>query len=224
MADDYKNLDGYYKDADLGLGCGVPTEFALMQEGHTVLDLGSGAGNDVFVARRQVGENGKVFGIDMTDEMIEKARQNAVKLGYDNVEFVKGEIENMPLNNNLVDVVISNCVLNLVPDKDKAFSEIYRVMKPGGHFSISDIVLKGFLPDNVKMVAEMYAGCISGALQMEDYIGIVEKTGFKNIKVQKSKKIQIEDEVLNKFMSKEEIDAYRSKEVGVLSITLYAEK
>lgn len=164
MADEYKSLKGYNPDADLGLGCGLPTQFAKIKKGDTVVDLGSGAGNDCFVARAETGETGRVIGIDMTPAMVEKAKANAAKLGFSNVEFHLAEIENMPLNDNTADVVVSNCVLNLVPNKVNAFREVYRILKPGGHFSISDIVLTGELPVQMKAAATMYAGCVSGAV------------------------------------------------------------
>lgn len=168
MADDYTKLDGYVADADLGLGCGLPTEFAKIKLGDTVVDLGSGAGNDAFVARSIVGEHGKVIGIDFTDNMIEKAKINAEKLGYANVEFRQGDIENMPLGGNIADVVVSNCVLNLVPNKKQAFAETFRILKKGGHFSVSDIVLVGDLPEGLQKSAEMYAGCVAGAIQKDE--------------------------------------------------------
>ena len=174
MQDEYNHLEGYVAEADLGLGCGVPTEYAGIKKGDTVVDLGSGAGNDVFIARAIVEDEGKVIGLDMTEEMIEKANKNKEKLGYDNVEFKFGDIEAMPFENDLADVVVSNCVLNLVPDKHKAFSEIYRVLKPGAHFCVSDIVLKGELPAGVKKSAEMYAGCVAGALQQDEYLRIIK--------------------------------------------------
>ncbi|MBP6184156.1 MAG: arsenite methyltransferase, partial [Saprospiraceae bacterium] len=170
FSDDYSNLKGYQPDADLGLGCGLPTEFALIKKGDTVVDLGSGAGNDCFVARSLTGESGKVIGLDMTDAMVTKAWENADKLGFTNVEFRKGDIEQMPIGGNRADVVISNCVLNLVPDKQKAFSEIFRILKPGGHFSISDVVIEGSMPMELQEAAEMYAGCVSGAIQKEVYL------------------------------------------------------
>jgi SAM-dependent methyltransferase len=189
MADDYTRLEGYNPDADLGLGCGIPTQFAQIKEGYTVVDLGSGAGNDAFVARRLAGEKGKVIGIDFTEAMITKARDNAEKLQMNNVEFRLGDIEDMPLTSNKADVVLSNCVLNLVPNKHKVFSEIFRVLKPGAHFSISDIVLTGELPSKLKKAAEMYAGCVAGAIQKKDYLDIIAEAGFTNIKLQKEKKI-----------------------------------
>jgi len=224
FADDYSKLKGYNPDADLGLGCGLPTEFALINEGDTVIDLGSGAGNDAFVARAIAGEKGKVIGIDFTREMIDKARANADKLGFNNVEFRFGDIEKMPVTANKADVIISNCVLNLVPDKVKAFKEIYRVLKPGGHFSVSDIVATGELPDSIKSGAELYAGCVSGAIRKDEYLGIIEDTGFVNIKVQKEKIINIPDEIYGKFISAEELGEFRKSGVNLVSVTVYADK
>src|SRR5215203_7263983 len=160
MADDYTKLEGYNPDADLALGCGLPTQFAKIKKGDVVIDLGSGAGNDAFIARHETGETGRVIGIDFTPAMIEKARQNADVRGYNNVEFRQGDIEKMPVTSNVADVIVSNCVLNLVPNKDGVFKEIFRALKPGGHFSISDIVLEGQLPENIHNAAEMYAGCV----------------------------------------------------------------
>lgn len=224
FAEDYSSQQGYSKDADLGLGCGLPTAFARINEGDTVLDLGSGAGNDVFIARSYVGDTGKVIGLDMTDAMIEKANENNQKLGYDNVEFILGDIENIPLEGDSVKVVLSNCVLNLVPDKEKAFSEIYRVLKPDGHFSISDIVIKGELPEKIKKAGEMYAGCVSGAVDKDDYIGMIEAAGFKNIKIEKDKQIILPDSIVLEYLNDEEADILRSGKTGIFSITVYAEK
>jgi SAM-dependent methyltransferase len=224
FSEDYNKLEGYNPDADLGLGCGIPTEFAQIKPGDTVIDLGSGAGNDCFVARALAGEKGLVIGVDFTEAMIEKARDNADKLGYNNVEFRYGDIEKLPIAMNKADVVISNCVLNLVPDKVKAFYEIYRVLKIGGHLSVSDVVLKGKLPHKIKEAADMYAGCVSGAIQMEDYLQIIEDSGFVNIKVQKEKLISLPDEILLKYMNPHEVDAYNQSGVGIYSITVYAEK
>lgn len=224
MADDYSKLEGYNPDADLGLGCGLPTEFARMKEGDTVIDLGSGAGNDAFIARRVVGEKGKVIGIDFTEAMIARARANAEKLGLHNVEFRQGDIEDMPVTANKADVIVSNCVLNLVPNKHKVFGEVYRVLKPGGHFSISDIVLEGELPARWKEVAELYAGCVSGAIQKSEYLGIIEEAGFKNITLQKDKTIVIPDEILASYLSAEEIAEYKRGSTRITSITVFAEK
>jgi arsenite methyltransferase len=224
MSDNYADLKGYNPDADLGLGCGLPTEFAKIKEGDTVIDLGSGAGNDVFIARSVVGEKGKVIGIDFTEAMIEKARTNAEKLGFNNVEFRQGDIEDMPVTSNKADVIVSNCVLNLVPNKHKVFSEIFRVLKPGGHFSISDIVIEGELPGKWKQITEMYVGCVSGAIQKEEYLGIIEEAGFKNISLQKDKTIIIPDEILSEYLSREEIEEYKKSKIRITSITVYAEK
>lgn len=224
MADDYTRLEGYNPDADLGLGCGQPTEFAKIEVGDTVIDLGSGAGNDAFVARKIAGDKGKIIGIDFTDAMIARARENAEKLGLNNVEFRQGDIEDMPVTSNKADVIVSNCVLNLVPNKHKVFSEVYRVLKPGGHFSISDIVLEGELPAKWKEVAELYAGCVSGAIQKSEYLGIIKEAGFKNISLQKDKTIVIPDEILASYLSAEEIIEYKNGKTRITSITVYAEK
>lgn len=224
MSDDYTKLDGYNADADLGLGCGLPTEFAKIKEGDTVIDLGSGAGNDAFIARKLVGEKGKVIGIDFTAAMIAKARANAEKVGFNNVEFRQGDIDEMPVTSNKADVIVSNCVLNLVPNKHKVFSEIFRVLKPGAHFSISDIVLEGELPAKWREVAEFYAGCISGAIQKNDYLAIIKEAGFTNITLQKNKPIIIPDEILVNYLNAEEIVLYKSSSTKITSITVYAEK
>ena len=224
MTDDYDHLEGYNPDADLKLGCGLPTEFAKIKKGDYVVDLGSGAGNDCFVARAETGESGKVVGIDFTPEMIEKARNNADKLGLNNVEFRLGDIENIPLMSNVADVVVSNCVMNLVPNKPKAFAEVQRILKPTGHFSISDIVLVGDLPEKIKNAAEMYAGCVASAIQMEDYLKIIENSGFKNITLQKKKPIIVPDDILKNYLNEEEIQQYKDSTTRIYSITVYAEK
>lgn len=224
MADEYSHLEGYNPDADLGLGCGLPTAFAQIKEGDTVVDLGSGAGNDAFIARRIVGASGKVIGIDFTPEMIAKARENAEKLGFNNIEFRQGDIEDIPLTSNKADVVVSNCVLNLVPNKHKVFSEVYRICKPGGHFSISDIVLEGFLPETWKQVAELHAGCVAGAIQKEEYLSIIREAGFTNVVIQKEKEIHLPDAILANYLSQEEIAAYKNGHSKIKSITVYADK
>jgi ubiquinone/menaquinone biosynthesis C-methylase UbiE len=224
MSEDYSNIEGYIPDADLSLGCGLPTEFALIKAGDTVVDLGSGAGNDVFIARTVAGDKGKVIGIDFTEEMIEKANLNKEKLGYENVEFIYGDIEYLPLNVDTADVVVSNCVLNLVPDKNKAFSEIFRILKPGGHFSISDIVTTGELPESIKKVAELYAGCVSGAITKDEYLGIIEKAGFRNIKMQKERVIEIPNHIYLKYISKEELTEIKKTGLKLISVNVYAEK
>lgn len=224
MSDEYTHLQGYVPEADLNLGCGLPTQFAGIKEGDTVVDLGSGAGNDVFIARSIAGEKGKVIGIDMTPEMIAKANKNKEKLGFKNVEFYLGEIEDMPLEDNTADVVVSNCVLNLVPDKKKAFSGMYRIIKPGGHFCVSDIVLKGELPESLRESAAMYAGCVAGALQQEDYLGKVAEAGFTDIEIKKSKIIDLPLETLVRFMSEEDAKTYQTGEKGIFSITVVGYK
>ncbi len=224
MSDDYTQIDGYNADADLGLGCGLPTQYAKIKEGNTVVDLGSGAGNDCFVARAATGVNGKVIGIDFTPAMIAKARINAAKLGFDNVQFREGDIDDMPLASEIADVIVSNCVLNLVPNKDGVFKEIFRVLKQGGHFSISDVVLVGQLPDALRKDAEMYAGCVSGAIQKEVYLELIKSNGFVNIQIQKEKAIVIPDDILINYLNQAEIADFKNGQTGIFSITVYAEK
>jgi len=224
FSENYSRIKGYNPDADLGLGCGLPTEFAKIKKGDTVVDLGSGAGNDCFVARAETGENGKVVGIDFTNEMVEKARENAAKLGFANVEFIKGDIENIPLESSSAEVVVSNCVLNLVPDKQKAFSEIYRILKSGGHFSISDVVLVGELPKKLREAAALYAGCVSGAIQKSEYINIIRSAGFSNISIQKEKQISIPDIILLDFLNFEELKNFKKSNTGIFSITVFGKK
>lgn len=224
MSEDYTKLQGYNADADLGLGCGLPTQFAQIKKGDTVIDLGSGAGNDCFIARSETGDTGKVIGIDFTEAMISKARENADKLGFNNVEFRLGDIEHMPVTANAADVIVSNCVLNLVPDKNAVIKDIYRVLKPGGHFSISDIVLTGSLPEKIRTAAEMYAGCVSGAIQKEEYLELISKNGFVNIIVQKEKAIIIPDDILSNYLSADEINEFKNGNGAIVSVTVYAEK
>lgn len=224
MSDDYTKMEGYNPDADLGLGCGLPTQFAKIKKGDTVIDLGSGAGNDCFIARSEAGEEGKIIGIDFTTAMIDKARANAEKLGFNNVEFRQGDIEKMPVTANVADVIVSNCVLNLVPNKDGVFKEIYRVLKPGGHFSISDVVLVGNLPDALRKDAEMYAGCVSGAIQKEVYLELINANGFANVTLQKEKPIIIPDDILKNYLNEEQVANFKTGNTGIFSITVYAEK
>lgn len=224
MSDDYTALNGYNADADLGLGCGLPTRFAKIKKGDVVIDLGSGAGNDCFIARADTGETGKVIGIDFTPAMISKARANAEKLSFHNVEFRQGDIENMPVSAGVANVVVSNCVLNLVPNKDAVMKDIYRVLKPGGHFSISDVVLVGALPDALRRDAEMYAGCVAGAIQKDVYMELIEHNGFKNVVIQKEKLIVIPDDILKNYLNEEQLDSFKKGSTGIFSITVYAEK
>jgi arsenite methyltransferase len=224
MSDDYTTLEGYNADADLGLGCGLPTQFARIKKGDVVVDLGSGAGNDCFIARHETGETGKVIGIDFTPAMVDKARANAEVRGFNNVEFRQGDIERMPISANVADVIVSNCVLNLVPNKNGVFQEIYRVLKPGGHFSISDVVLIGTLPDGLRKDAEMYAGCVAGAIQKQVYLELIHANGFENVSIQKEKAIVIPDDILKNYLSQDEIHSFKSGDTGIFSITVFAQK
>jgi SAM-dependent methyltransferase len=206
---DYGSLDvPVMPEANLGLGCGLPTGFAAIQEGETVLDLGSGAGVDVFIAARQVGPAGKVIGVDMTPEMIWRARQNALQGGYSNVDFRLGEIEAMPVEPDSVDIVISNCVVNLVPDKRRAFGEIYRVLKTGGRIAISDVVSYGQIPAAIRQDAEAWAGCISGAVDQDEYLEIIRAAGLSNVRI----------------AQKVDYDAYKNDGYGFASVTVLGEK
>jgi SAM-dependent methyltransferase len=224
MSDDYTTLEGYNADADLGLGCGLPTQFARIKKGDVVVDLGSGAGNDCFIARHETGETGKVLGIDFTPAMVDKARANAEVRGFNNVEFRQGDIEHMPISANVADVIVSNCVLNLVPNKNAVFQEIYRVLKPGGHFSISDVVLVGALPEGLRKDAEMYAGCVAGAIQKQVYMELINANGFENITIQKEKAIVIPDDILKNYLSADEIISFKTGDTGIFSITVFAQK
>ncbi len=225
MALDYDKVEGHFEEADLGLGCGIPTDNAQIKAGDVVIDLGSGAGNDVFIARQLVGESGKVIGVDMTEEMHELALKNKAKLGYTNVDFILNDIEDMKdVKDNTANVVISNCVLNLVPDKKSIFAEIHRVLKMDGHFNISDIVYKGDLPDVIKDVADLHAGCISGASEKGAYLGFVKEVGFKDITVKSEREIILSDDLLLNHISAEELKKFRNSETGIFSVTVYAKK
>ncbi len=224
MREDYNALKGYNPDADLGLGCGLPTQFARIKKGDTVIDLGSGAGNDCFIARAETGGDGKVIGIDFTPPMIEKARANAQKLSYFNVEFRQGDIEKMPVSANTADVIVSNCVLNLVPDKNEVFKETFRVLKPGGHFSISDVVLIGQLPESLRKDAEMYAGCVSGAIQKDVYLELIKANGFSSITLQKEKPVNVPNDILRNYLNEKQLADFKAGSTGIFSITVYAEK
>jgi len=224
IGDAYDGVPGYVAEADLGLGCGLPVEHAGLEPGLTVLDLGSGAGLDAFVARSVVGDQGQVIGVDMTAEMISRARSNAQKSGFGNVEFRLGEIEHLPVLSNSIDVVISNCVLNLVPDKAAAFAEIYRVLKPGGHFCISDIVASRELPEWVKGIAEAYAGCVSGAMPREDYLEVIRKSGFDRIAVAAERRIEVPSDLLARSLTDRQRDEAERTDLHVLSVTVTAFK
>lgn len=224
IGDAYDGVEGYVADADLGLSCGVPVDHAGLKAGHTVLDLGSGAGLDVFIARNEVGESGHVIGVDMTPEMILKSRQNSESSGFDNVEFRLGEIEHLPVRSDSIDVVISNCVLNLVPDKQRAFAEIHRVLKPGGHFCISDIVSSAQLPEWLQGVADAYAGCVAGALPKEVYLQTIHDTGFRQVEIAAERLIDIPTEYLSATLNMEQREEVLSKHLRIMSATVTGTK
>lgn len=224
VGDAYDEVGGYIKDADLGLGCGLPTEFAGIKPGDTVVDLGSGAGNDAFIARRETGDNGRVIGIDMAEDMLRRANENVSKLGFNNVEFRLGDIEDVPLADGIADVVVSNCVMNLVPDKQKAYSETFRILKPGGHFSISDIVLIGSLPSQLKDAAELYVGCVSGAVDKSEYLDVIKQAGFTNLQIQKERRIDLSDDILDQYLDPTQKIQFLDSEVGIYSLTVSAQK
>jgi SAM-dependent methyltransferase len=224
IGDAYDGVGGYVADADLGLGCGLPVEHAGLAPGQTVLDLGAGAGLDAFIARRTVGAEGLVIGVDMTAEMVAKARENARKSGFENVDFRLGEIEHLPVRSNSVDVVISNCVLNLVPDKNRAFAEIFRVLKPGGHFCISDIVSSRELPDWVKGIAEAYAGCVSGAIPKQNYLGIIQEAGFAGVEVATERRIEVPAELIARSLTAQQRETAEKTDLHVMSVTVTARK
>ncbi len=224
MTESYEDIAGYHPDADLRLGCGLPTAFAKIKAGDVVVDLGSGAGNDCFVARHETGETGKVIGIDFSEAMLNKARENADRRGFNNVEFRLGDIENIPIAANTADVIVSNCVLNLVPNKWAVIQDIYRVLKPGGHFSISDIVLVGEIGDALRTQAELYVGCVTGAIQRSEYLEIINACGFVNMQIQKEKQIHLPKDILEKYVGDADMQAFLSGEIGVYSISVYAEK
>ena len=223
FSEDYSSLNGYCKTADLGVGCGIPTQSISIKEGDTVLDLGSGAGNDCFIARKLVGEKGKVIGLDFTPNMLLKAWENLDKMGYNNVEFRFGDIENMPISDSIIDCVISNCVINLVPNKEKAFSEIYRVLKPNGIFSVSDVVLSKNVSDKIRNQIDLYAGCVSGAISKDDYFEIIKKAGF-SFDIKKEKEIELKKENLVKLLSEEDANEFIENDIHIYSITIVGKK
>jgi ubiquinone/menaquinone biosynthesis C-methylase UbiE len=216
--------------ANLGLGCGNPSALAGLKEGETVLDLGSGAGLDCFLAAKRVGESGKVIGIDMTPEMVEKARENATKGDFKNVEFRLGEIENLPAADNSVDIIVSNCVINLSPDKQRVFNEAFRVLKPGGRLMISDIVLLKELPDLIKNSVEAYIGCLSGAIKKGEYLQMIKKAGFQQVDVIDETFFPVEsmanDPTAKAIIKKQDIASEKIKEVAesVVSIKVRGDK
>ncbi len=224
IGDDYQGKEGYDARADLGLGCGVPTEHAKINPGDTVVDLGSGAGNDAFVARAEAGSDGRVIGIDFSEEMVQRARNNVKRLGYDNIEFRHGDIEDIPLADEATDVVISNCVFNLVPDKESAFRETFRILKPGGHFSISDVVVEGNIPVELKEQAELYAGCVSGAIDLEKYLGVIQNAGFEEVSIVKKRQISLPESLVDSLLDEEQKKVYEESEFGIFSITVFGQR
>ncbi len=220
IGESYTTIEGYVPESDLGLGCGLPTQSVGISPGDTVVDLGSGAGNDVFIARRLTGEKGRVIGIDMTEEMVQKARANNRKLGFTNVEFKTGDIEAIPLPDRIADVVISNCVINLAPDKACVFAEIHRILKNGGHFCVSDIVTRGNIPEPIRRSAEMYAGCVAGAVDEQTYLDLIHQAGFSSAYVNSIRRIELPEALLDKFLSPPEIN----NEYGIYSITVSGTK
>lgn len=221
--DGYEKMEGYVKEADLNLGCGLPTQFAKIKPGDTVVDLGSGAGNDCFIARKEAGETGEIIGVDFSEAMIDLARKNVKMRGFENVKFVHGDIETLPLESNTADVVVSNCVLNLVPNKEQAYLETFRILKPGGHFSISDVVVEGDLPKALQEDAEMYVGCVAGAMPKNLYLDIIQKAGFKEVTIQKQRAIDIPPAVLEKHLTADEIAKF-NKEIGIYSLSVFGKK
>ncbi|MBC8343807.1 MAG: arsenite methyltransferase [Bacteroidetes bacterium] len=224
LSPNYEGQPGYFDRANLHIGCGIPTEFIGIQRGDIVLDLGSGAGNDCFLAHHLTGDAGKVIGLDFTNEMVEKAIENNILLGHSNIEFIKGDIEHIPIEDNKIDIVISNCVLNLVPDKEKAFGEIFRVLKPNGRFSISDVIIKGELPASIRNDAKLYTGCVAGTIQLEPYLQIIKNSGFKNPEVKSIRKVMIPDNILAVYMTEDEMAEFNSESSGIFSVTITAEK
>ncbi len=224
MADDYTGKHGYAEEADLALGCGIPTDYADIRPGMTVLDLGSGAGNDVFIAAKDAGPDGLVIGVDMTEAMIVKANENKSKLGAGNVDFRLGEIESLPIDDDSVDVIISNCVLNLVPEKEKAFAEMFRVLKSGGSFTVSDIVVDGDMPTHLRSVATMYAGCVSGAERRERYLGYIREAGFIDVSIPKEKPIRIPDDVIQSELAHLPEEQRSMGSAHLVSVTVRAVK
>lgn len=224
IGENYQQVDGYVEDADLNLGCGLPTQFAKITSGQTVLDLGSGAGNDCFIAMNETGPTGKVIGLDFSDEMVELARKNAHKINAENVKFISGDIESIPLDTNEIDVIVSNCVLNLVPNKHKAFAETFRVLKPGGHFSISDIVVKGELPDGFQEEAEEYVGCVAGAIPLGQYLSMLQETGFRDIEIQKLRAIDLPPALWRKYFSTEDQKHFLDEGSGIFSLSIFGQK
>lgn len=220
----YETLTGRIGDTDSARGRGRPTEHAQLQIGETVLDLGSGLGLDAFVAGRQVGASGRVIGVDMSPAMVRRARQAAEKMGFDNVDFRIGELEELPVTTDSIDVAVSNCVLNLVPDKQQALREIRRVLRPGGRLALADVVSERTLPEAVREAAEDYAGCITGALTKDDYLALVQEVGFADVQVVEQRPLELPDDVLCPHLSDEDLASFRSSGAALLSVTVLGRK
>lgn len=221
-----EELGSVPEGSNMGLGCGNPVALASLKEGEVVLDLGSGGGFDCFLAANRVGANGKVIGVDMTPEMIDKARNNARKSKYKNVEFRLGEIENLPVGDNIADIVISNCVINLSADKERVFKEAFRVLKPGGRIMVSDIVLLKRLPKIIEKNAKAYVGCVSGAMMKDEYLNLITRSGFQNVKVIGESHFSVEiiadDETAKTFVKESHMSAQRKKSLSdsILSVNV----
>lgn len=220
----YESTKGYVDEADLGIGCGLPVQYAGIKKGDTVIDLGSGAGNDCFIAREEAGTEGRIIGIDFAQNMISRAKANARRRGFTNVNFVEGDIEQVPLQDETADVIISNCVLNLIPNKRKVFNEIYRLLRPNGHFCVSDIVVNGIFPKTFIDEASLYAGCIATAIQEDEYLGYIKEANFKGVRIVRRKRANIPQEVINTHLNKEQIEKLCNGEIGIYSITVIGEK
>ena len=218
MSEEYS--EAIAADADLDLGCGRPTDHADLQPGEHVLDLGSGAGMDAFVARRDVGPDGHVHGVDLAEEMVEKARANANTMGYDNVTFEVGDIEDVPVEGDAFDVVLSNCVLNLVPNKEAAFAQMHRALRPGGRFSVSDIVHVGTLPPALREAAELYVGCVAGAMERNAYLDRLREVGFTGVRVATEKNISLPDGLLAEHLGNGRASAFRAGDAALQSVTV----
>jgi len=221
---DYSKEPGYEAELDLKLGCGIPTASADIKEGDAVLDLGCGVGNDSFLALKKVGPTGKVIGIDIAPGMVELASKHATRLGITNIEFREGDLESLPLESNSIDVVISNCTINMVPDKAKVFSEIFRVLKPGGHFSISDIVLRAPLPEDLKKVPELYAGCVAGTELKDSYLDYISLAGFEAVRISLEKNLIVPVEQLEKFLPGTVVHSLSEQSSSLVSVTLLGDK
>ncbi len=221
---DSNALPGYFPSADLGLGAGMPTMHAEIKEGDIVVDLGSGAGIDSFLAREITGPAGKVIGFDMTEKMIEKARRNADMAGYNNVEFRLGDVENLPLNEKSAHVVIGNGLLGLTPDKENALKEVYRVLKHHGQLCFSEFMIRGNMPKGLKMDADLYMGCMAGSLSVEDYVAMLEKAGFEEITIKDEQKIELPAAMIHYYLPPEEAIYFTEGSSGIYAVTITADK